>query len=158
MKAPDANPDSRAEQRTRVLCVDDSADIAKMLALLVRREPDMESVGTLGSAEGIVDEVIRLGVEVVVLDLTMPGPSPLQSIRELAMRVPSCRVIAFSGHDDLDTTDEVRRAGAWGLVSKAAETADILAAIRLAAGAGTQRARPQTPRSGGGETDAVHQR
>ncbi|MDZ4830020.1 MAG: response regulator transcription factor [Phycisphaerae bacterium] len=126
----DANQPVPATPRTRVLCVDDSADMSEMLALFIRRQPDMEDAGVLGSAEGIVDEVIRCRAAVVVLDLTMPGPSPLEAIRELRNQVPSCRVIAFSGYDDQDTRESAQRAGAWELVSKHGDLSDILKAIR----------------------------
>jgi len=150
------NPDSLADHRTRILCVDDSADVADMLARLVRSEPDLESVGTLGSAEGLVDEVIRLRAEVVVLDLTMPGPSPLAAIHDLAVRAPSCRVIAFSGYDDPGTKDEVRRAGAWGLVSKHGKPADIIRGIRLAGAESRFQATRPAPGGAVGTSDANH--
>jgi len=112
--------------------VDDSPDIGKMLALLLRDQSDLEDAGVLYRAEGLVDEVIERRADVVVLDLTMPGPDPVLAIRALAQRVPSCRVIAFSGYDDPDTKDEVRCAGAWGLVSKKGQPEDIIRAIREA--------------------------
>src|SRR5688572_8706926 len=92
--------------RARVLLVDDSRDMVDMMSRLIGSQPDMESVGALGSAEGIVDEVIRRGAEIVVLDLTMPGPPALGAIGALAASAPSCRVIAFSGYDDPETRGE----------------------------------------------------
>jgi len=105
-----------------------------MLARLIRDQPDLEDAGVLDRAEGLVDEVLGQRADVVVLDLTMPGPDPMGAIRALALRVPSCRVIAFSGYDDPEMKDEVRCAGAWGLVSKNGQPADIIRAIRSAGG------------------------
>lgn len=134
-----APADPAAATRVRVLCVDDSPDIARMLARIIGGEPDLEDAGVLHSAQGIVDKVLRRRVDVVVLDLTMPGPDPIAAIRALAERVPACRVIAFSGYDDDQTRDEVRRAGAWGLVSKSGEPGDIVTAIRRATKSGPIR-------------------
>jgi len=121
-----ANP----QHRTRVLCVDDSSDIIEMLVWLLRGQPDMESAGTLNSAAGIVDEVVRVHAEVVVLDLTMPGPAPIGAITELAKHAPWCRVIAYSGYDDPETRAQAMGAGAWDLVSKHGEPGDIIRAVR----------------------------
>ncbi len=131
---PHLSPSGPA-RRTRVLCVDDSQDVGEMLARLIRKQPDLDDAGVLDRAEGLVDEVIGRKVDVVVLDLSMPGPDPIEAIRALAQHVPSCRVIAFSGYDDSGTKDEVCRAGAWGLVSKNSQPADILRAIRDPGGA-----------------------
>ena len=129
------------ERPIRVLCVDDSADICAILERLIRRDPDLESVGTLCSTRGIVDEAIKRAADVVVLDLTMPSPEadldPMDAIRELARRAPACRVIAFSGHDDAETRDEVHRAGAWGLVSKHGEPREIIEVVRRVGRNGT---------------------
>jgi DNA-binding NarL/FixJ family response regulator len=131
-----AAPDPPPVSRTRVLCVDDSPDVARMLERLLRDERDLESVGVLHSAEGIVDEVLGRRADVVVLDLTIPGCDTLAAICALAGRAPACRVIAFSGYDDPETRADVARAGGWGLVSKHGEPRDILAAIRRAGGSG----------------------
>ncbi|MEX2219648.1 MAG: response regulator transcription factor [Phycisphaerales bacterium] len=120
----------------RILCVDDSADIAELLSRLIRREPDLEDAGALQSADGLVDEVVRRRADVVVLDLSMPGPEPLEAIRALTVSAPLCRVIAYSGHDDPETKEAVRGAGASELVSKNGEPGDIIRAIRRAVNAG----------------------
>ena len=127
-------PSPLAPHRTRVLCVDDAPDITEMLARLVRREPDLEDAGALDSAEGIAEEVVRRRVDVVVLDLNMPGPSPIEAIPAIAARAPSVRVIVYSGYDDPATRAAVRRAGASEVVSKNAEPADLIRAIRRVAG------------------------
>lgn len=122
-----------AHPRTRVLCVDDSKDTVDMLARLVGGQPDMVSVGELDCADRIAEEAILRRADVVVLDLTMPGPPPLAAIGLLAERAPRCRVIAFSGYDDPGTREAARCAGAWELVSKGGEPTDIIWAIRRVA-------------------------
>jgi len=129
-----------AHTRTRVLCVDDSPDTVDMLERLVGDAPDMVNVGLLNSAKRIADEVILRRADVVVLDLTMPGPAPLAAIGLLAERAPQCRVIAYSGYDDPETMEAARAAGAWELVSKRGEPTDIIEAIRRVA---SRQSRPK---------------
>ncbi len=117
-----------------VLCVDDSADIRDLYRQLIDAEPDLRCVGTLEGAEGLVEEVVRTEPDVVLLDLTMPGPDPLSAVEELSRRRPETRVLLFSGYDDAETADAALDAGAWGLVSKHGDSDRVLAAIRAVAG------------------------
>lgn len=121
------------QSRTRVLCVDDSHDLTAALAKLIGTQADLESAGSLHSADNLVCEVIERQAHVVVLDLGMPGVDPLDAIRELKTRVPPCAVIAFSGSDDQDTIELVKKAGACELVSKIAQAGVLLRTIRVAA-------------------------
>jgi DNA-binding NarL/FixJ family response regulator len=99
------------------------------------REPGVLVAGVRHSAAALVDAVLELGVGTIVLDLTMPGPSPLLAIGAVASAAPWCRVIAFSGHDDPATRDAARRAGAWEFVGKHGDPMDIVLAVRRAAAA-----------------------
>jgi DNA-binding NarL/FixJ family response regulator len=118
-----------------VLLVDDAPEISCLYRHFVDAEPDMKCVGTLPSAEGLLDTVIRTGAEIVVLDIAMPGPDPLEAARELTRLRPGVRVLAFSGYDDERTVDASREAGAAGFISKDATPEELIAAIReLASG------------------------
>lgn len=77
----------------RVLCVDDSDDIARLLERSVSVQPDMTSVGRLHAADDLVTEVARTRPCVVLLDLTMPGKDPLLAVRELAETNAPARVV-----------------------------------------------------------------
>lgn len=95
-------------------------------------QPDLESVGALGCADNLVEEVARHRADAVVLDLNMPGTPPLTALRELTERAPWCRVIVYSGHCDPDAREAVMNAGAFACVSKLHDPTDVLLAIRRA--------------------------
>lgn len=123
--------------KIRVLCVDDSRDITTVLRQCLDREPDMECVGTLHSADDLVSQVSERRPDVVLLDMTMPGRNPLAVLRELggvaAGNHRGVRVIVFSGRDDQEVVERAAEAGARGFLSKDAEVPQILGAIREAA-------------------------
>ena len=127
-----ATPPRRSDQRgrTRVLCVDDSLGVTEALRMLIEMEPDLEVAGILHCADDLVGHVRRLQAAVVVLDLSMPGLDPLQAIRDLASRVPVCRVIAFSGYPDPDTRAAALAAGAADFMSKGAPLENLAQTIR----------------------------
>jgi DNA-binding NarL/FixJ family response regulator len=122
-----------AEQRVKVLCVDDSHDIVQLYSRMVNGEPDMCCVGTLGQADALADEVERTQADVVVLDLSMPGRDPLEALSDLSRQIDRVRTIVFSGYDDAQTVDAALNAGAWGLVSKHANPMEVIEAIRRVA-------------------------
>lgn len=115
------------------MCAEDSVDLAELYAELINSEADMACVGCLSSADDLVASCERLGADVAVVDLTMPGRRPLEAIAELMERMPAAKVIVVSGRDDPDVVDEAVRAGAWGFVSKHASVDAIVRAIRKVA-------------------------
>lgn len=118
----------------RVLVVDDIADIAEMIAQCIDREPDMASVGTLPSADGLARHIATMTPDVVLLDMSMPGADPMKALARLT-KAQECttRVILFSGHENDVVADAASKAGACGFLSKNAEVPVILNAIREAA-------------------------
>jgi DNA-binding NarL/FixJ family response regulator len=129
----------RTTHPTRVLCVDDSADMTSMMRMLIDAEPMMQCVGCLASADHLIQKVrdLKLLPDVVLLDATMPGKSPLDEMKRLATEFPAIRTIVFSGHDDAAFVAGVRDKGAWGCVSKRDEPDAILLAVREVAAGNT---------------------
>lgn len=123
---------------TRVLCVDDRADNAAVIRMLIDSDPGMTCVGCLESADGLVEDVLGRDPrpDVVILDATMPGRDPLEALGELAARVPATRTLIYSGAcDDRVLIGRAMGAGAWGCVDKADAPSSLLRAVReVAAG------------------------
>lgn len=122
--------------KVRVLCVDDSEDIAELLHRLMRRDGTLEGAGVATSADGLAERVAESRADVVVLDLSMPGADPLEELRAMTERGSACRAIVMSGYDDRGTIDRAIEAGASGFVSKNGEPGEILVAIREVAKGG----------------------
>jgi DNA-binding NarL/FixJ family response regulator len=128
---------SRPTLPIRILCVDDNADMLEMMRMLLDTEPSMRCVGCLHSADRLIEYVAEMEPppQVILLDATMPGEDPLAVLSKMSDRSLACRTIVFSGYDDAEFLGRVRRAGAWGFVSKRDEPDAFLSAIReVAAG------------------------
>ncbi len=117
-----------------VLCVDDSPQMARLLEKIINREPGMRSLGTLFSADELVEEVQRLAPRVVLLDLGMPGRDPMQALTELRRCAPETRVLVVTGHSDPQIVNEALAKGAAAYVVKGCGIDPLLDAIRKAAG------------------------
>lgn len=120
----------------RVLLVDDCKAFAKAYGKMMSREPDINLVGTLDSADKLDDETCRLSPDIVVMDLSMPGRDPLDAIAQLLIARPAVRSIICSGYDDDATAQRVADAGAWGIVPKirSGELGDMFGIIRRVQG------------------------
>src|SRR5262249_9792677 len=85
-------------ERVRVLIVDDSALMRKLLADLLRTEPGIDVVGTSRDGFEAIEMAGRLKPAVVTLDVEMPGMSGLEALPALleAHEVPVLMVSALT--------------------------------------------------------------
>ena len=120
----------------QVLLADDHETVRDGLRLLVDAQADMEVVGEASNGTAAIERTVALKPNVVVLDLTMPGMSGLSAARLLKDRVPSAAVVALTRHDDDAYVQELLDAGASAYILKQSASAELLHAIRVAAGGG----------------------
>jgi DNA-binding NarL/FixJ family response regulator len=126
----DTPSQEKRPRKTSVIVVDDSADLTELYRSVLEFEPDFECAGTLQDADTLVELVQERRPDLVLLDLSMPGRSPLEAAKEIAERFPATRVVFLSGYDDPETVRSLLDAGAWGLVSKHGTPPDVLSALR----------------------------
>lgn len=114
----------------KLVCCDDSDRLTAAIERLLNMQPDIEVVGTLGSADALVDSVRELKPNVVLMDLTMAGREPLKAVADLVECCPESKVIVYSGHSDPRAADAAIEAGAWGYVHKHDAPDQLISAIR----------------------------
>ncbi len=121
----------------KILCVDDHDFIAGGLAARMASEPDLNYVGRLESAAHLSDAIQRLRPDVVLLDLEMPGPPPLEAMTDALRNHPNVAVIVLSGHVRDASIRGALDGGASGYFSKSDATKLIFDGIRRVAEGGT---------------------
>lgn len=114
----------------RILLADDHAVVRRGLRLVLERESDLTVVGEVGDGADAVRAGVRPGVDLVILDLTMPGLSGLQACRQLKIQRPAVRVLILSMHDDDELLLEALDAGASGYVVKSVMDRELVDACR----------------------------
>lgn len=82
--------------KIRVLIVDDSALMRRVLSELISRDPNIEVVGSLGNAKFAIAMIDRLNPDIVTLDIEMPEMDGLTALSELKKKHPKLPVIMCS--------------------------------------------------------------
>jgi len=111
-------------ERVRVLVVDDSALMRKLIPLILERDPDIEVVGTAMDGAFALRKITELQPDVVTLDLEMPRMDGIETLR-MIMRIAPLPVIVFSTHskEGAYSTFKALALGAIDFVAKPKEAA-----------------------------------
>ncbi len=114
----------------RVLVVDDHSIVREGIRHVLEGAEGFCVVAEAATGTEALERAVRELPDVVLLDLSMPGGSGLQVVRELRTRLPDTRVLILSVHDDREYVLESVRVGAHGYLRKDSSPADIRHAIR----------------------------
>lgn len=119
----------------RVAIVDDHQVFREGIASLLHGREGIKIVGDFADAELLLAALPALEVDVLLLDLHLPGRSGLSAAAEVATTTPDVRILVLTMHDDTATVRAAIDAGAAGYLVKTSGLDDIVRAI-LAVGAG----------------------
>jgi DNA-binding NarL/FixJ family response regulator len=119
-----------AAPRRSVLLVDDHPFMRAGLAQLIERQPDLRVSGEAGNPAEAFQALARAKPDLVLTDLTMPGRSGLEFIKDIKATEPALPILVVSMHDEAVYAERALRAGARGYIMKEAGGENLLAAIR----------------------------
>ena len=116
----------------RILIADDHTIVRDGLRRLVAAEADMTIAGEAQNGVEVLEVVREKPVDVVLLDISMPGRNGLETLKELKRQHPSISVIILSMHPKDQYAVRVLRAGASGYITKESAPEELILAIRKA--------------------------
>lgn len=114
----------------RIGLVDDHRIVREGLRDLIDVEPDMRVVGESDNGRGAVELVRTMPMDVLVLDIGMPGQSGLDAIEMIHAKAPDLAVLTLTGFPMESYGVSMLRKGASGYLNKQCDPDDILEAIR----------------------------
>ncbi len=113
----------------RILVVDDHAVVRRGLRQILADEPDVEVYEAADTLEALGLSRAR-ALDMVVLDLDLPGKSGLDLLKELKAEFPRLPVLILSIHPEDQFALRTLKAGASGFLSKDAAPEDLVKAVR----------------------------
>jgi DNA-binding NarL/FixJ family response regulator len=128
---------TEAEEKIRVLVVDDHAVVRRGLFAFLESESDIEVVGDADGGEAALGLIERLGGEgrrphVVLMDLQMEPLDGIESTRRIRAEHDDVEVVALTSFDEVDRVKAALEAGASGYLLKDADVGEIAVAVRAA--------------------------
>jgi len=114
----------------RIAIVDDHAMVRAGLRQYFAEQPDFEVVAEAADGRQALDIVRQGEVDVIVLDIAMPGQNGVDALAAIRARAPTLPVLMLSGFAELDYATTLLRQGASGYLNKDCEPADLVKAIR----------------------------
>jgi pilus assembly protein CpaE len=118
------------QQRIRVVVIDDVASTVESLTKLLSFEADMEVVGSALNAETGIAEVRRLGPDVVLMDVNMPGQDGIKATEQMSLEPPHAPVVLMSVQEDKEYLRRAMQAGAREFLVKPFSGAELASALR----------------------------
>jgi len=118
---------------TRIAIADDHVLVRRGLAELLREMDDFRVVGEASSGDELLRLVREERVDVVVMDMSMPGPSGLDLVKSIKAEFPKLPILVLSAHPEDQYAVRVVRAGAMGYLTKESAEADLVEAVRRVA-------------------------
>jgi DNA-binding NtrC family response regulator len=107
----------------KILIVDDEKDFVEMFSL--RLSGQGEKVSTAYSGQEALDLLAKTAIDVVILDIRMPGMDGIETLKRIKASHPLVEVILLTGHGSTETAVEGMKEGAFDYLMKPADFEDI---------------------------------
>ena len=114
----------------RVVIADDHQILREGLKQLLQAAGDVVVAGEAGDGFEVLERVRTLDFDVLLLDMSMPGKSGVELIRQVKSEKPKLRILVLSMHEEHQYAVRAIRAGASGYLTKESAAAKLVAAIR----------------------------
>ncbi|CAG9166602.1 response regulator transcription factor [Cupriavidus respiraculi] len=121
----------------RVLIADDHAVVRDGVRHILERQGGFEVVGEAVDGAQVSHVARSTPADVILMDLSMPGRTGLELIRQLRSEQPSLRIIVLTMHAEEQYIVRAFRAGAAGYLTKESAATELVNAIGKVANGGT---------------------
>jgi DNA-binding NarL/FixJ family response regulator len=121
---------SPAASRKKILIVDDHPMTRLGMAQLIGGESDLAVCGEAANAAEALDAIDAARPDLVIADITMPGKSGLEFVKDVLVLHPELPVLVVSMHDESLYAERVLHAGGRGYVMKQEGGRKLMEAIR----------------------------
>ncbi len=115
---------------TKVVIVEDDEKIRESYVQLINDTEGMTCIGDYGNCEDMLDDLDNLLVDVLLMDIGLPGMSGIEGIKRVKEIYPSIEILMLTVYDDDDKIFQSIYSGASGYILKNDSSEEIKKAIR----------------------------
>jgi len=120
-------------QPINVMLVDDHEVVLEGLIRILEKQGGIKIVTVARSAEEALEKIVRFPVDVIIVDIQLPGMNGIELIRSVKSDHPEIEAITLTVYDDEQLAKQAIKAGAIGYVIKDAAKDELVKAVRAAA-------------------------
>ncbi|MBI5641386.1 MAG: response regulator transcription factor [Nitrospirae bacterium] len=117
----------------RILIADDHTIVREGLKQILAETPDMIATGEASNGQEALDKATKDDFDVLLLDISMPGRSGLDILKQLRTEKPRLAVLILSMYSEEQYAIRALRAGASGYMTKESAPDELIEAIRKVA-------------------------
>jgi DNA-binding NtrC family response regulator len=108
---------------SKIMLVDDEKDFVEMLSL--RLQENGETVIAAYNGRECLDTLEKTPVDVVILDVKMPGMDGIETLKKIKKQYPLVEVIMLTGHGTIQSAVEGMKLGAFDFLLKPADFKEL---------------------------------
>ena len=116
--------------KIKTLFVDDKASIRDAIKVLFSTVNDIELVADLPNAIGLEDAIARMDIDILLMDIDMPGVGGIEAVRRIRNKKIEIPIIMLTVFEDEEKIFNAIRAGANGYLLKNTKPSKIVDAVR----------------------------
>ena len=120
----------------RIVLADDHTIVREGLKQLLAGAPEFSVIAEARDGSEVLKRVREHDFEVLLLDMSMPGTSGIDLIKQVHAEKPKLRILVLSMHEEQQYAVRALKAGAAGYITKDSASARLVEAIRKVAGGG----------------------
>ncbi|MZH42087.1 MAG: response regulator transcription factor [Nitrospinae bacterium] len=120
----------------RIIIADDHAVVRKGLVQIIDETPGMELIYQAGDGDEVLEKLPGLDVDVLLLDINMPGQTGWEVMQKVHNDHPDIKVVILSVSSEENYAKQFYKAGAAGYLTKDSAPEQLVEAIRKVADGG----------------------
>jgi DNA-binding NarL/FixJ family response regulator len=113
-----------------IIIIDDHPVVQQGFSYMLQDIPDINLIGKFADADSGLEFIAREPVDIVLLDINLPGKNGVDACTEIRRIDPNCKIIAISNINEHSIIQRMLQAGAAGYLLKNASSEEVLDAIQ----------------------------
>lgn len=116
--------------KIKVVIVEDDRELRQLLEQLINKQVDMQVTKTFSNGRSFINEFKTLDVDVVIMDINMPGKTGIECVSETKHLRSHVQFLISTSFENHEYIFQALCAGATGYMLKSSKPAELLEAIR----------------------------